>query len=353
MTSAQLNISTQLENALRRATDAIRLILIAYLNSREIPITLLKNYAGPGPYIHGAKGVSVNKNLDISSLKSHFMKDIPLARKCFEESLLGKSIIKLKNECVEGIEKSPMLFTLVRFSSVLDSMDPKIHVLDKCFLDKIRSAMNISITETDLIRMIAYLNVLFPNVVKVVCGLSHIHDFLIANFDDIKSKMPEGKRLDIAELYTVAFTLICPSIQEARLVLSSPIIKFRVNLETLYDTFEYAYWLYVTDRFRERNVLSRFVDLRDLIPLINKELKKRGYLRSLTLREVFDALKQIELENFKEGRIWFKLTWNSFPGEKVPLPVEFYAPKKLSIDGLREIGFPVDNEEARRLWDLS
>jgi len=123
-----------------------------------------------------------------------------------------------------------------------------------------------------------------------------------------------------------------------------------VSLENLYNVLEYAYWLYVGKRYREIGVLSRFTTLQDLLPIINEELKKKGYLRALTLKEVFDALKQIELENLGEGKIWFRIPWNSFPGEKEPIPLEFYTPKYISLEKLKELGVPVDSKRGEKAY---
>ena len=331
---------------MRRATDAIRLILIAYLSSQEIPIIILKDYVGSGPYIHGAKGISVNKQLNITSLRTHFMKDIPLAKRCFEETSLSKYIVRLTNECLHGIESSRTLSTLMKFASLLDTLGVGTHQLYK-----VKELSN-DLTEADLMRMLAYLAVLFPAVIKITCKATNIHDFLLANFDNIKSKMINGRRSDVAELFMTAFTFACLNTSEVKVILTSPIVKFKIGLETLYNVFEYAYWFYVAQKFKEEGILFRVTTLQDLLPIINKELKKRGYTRSLTLRELFDTLKRIELESFEEGRIWFRIGWRSFPGEEHPIPVEFFAPKQSTTEELKKLGIPVDSDQAKMLWQL-
>jgi hypothetical protein len=130
------------------------------------------------------------------------------------------------------------------------------------------------------------------------------------------------------------------------------VVKSEIGLETLYDVFERAYWSYVAKRFRETGFLFRLVKLQDLLPIINEELKRRGYVRELTLEELFDTLKRIELEQFEEGRIWFKIGWRLFPGEDQPIPVEFFAPKRLTIEELKKLGIPVDSEQAKMMWRL-
>jgi hypothetical protein len=342
------NISSQLENALKRSTDAIRLVLIAYLNSQEIPITSLRDYVGSGPYIHGAKGISVNKQLNIASLKLHFIKDIPLAKRCFEETLLSKYIVRLKDECVQGIENSIILSTLTKLSSALDSLGVGRHQLS-IINEKISDILGPGL-ETDFFRMLSYLAVLFPAIIKVECRGIDTHSFLVTKFDEVKLRVPEGKKLDAAEFFIAAFTSICPHINEASVILSSPIIKFKVKLEVLYAAFEYAYWSYIAKRYRNQGILSRFTTLQDLLPIINEELKKMGYLRALTLREVFEALKRIELESLEEGKIWFRIVGSFLPRESEPIPIEFYAPRQLSLEELKELGVPVSLDEAKRLW---
>jgi hypothetical protein len=208
------------------------------------------------------------------------------------------------------------------------------------------------LTEADLIRMLAYLAVLFPAVIKITCKATNIHDFLLANFDNIKSKISKGRKSDVAELFMTAFTSICSNTSEVDVILTSPIVKSKIGLETLYNAFEYAYWSHVAQIFKEHGILLRVVSLQDLLPIINKELKGRGYIRSLTLKELFDALKRVELESFEEGRIWFKIGWRLFPGEDQPIPVEFFAPKQLTTEELKKLGIPVDSDRAKMLWQL-
>jgi hypothetical protein len=130
------------------------------------------------------------------------------------------------------------------------------------------------------------------------------------------------------------------------------ILRSEIDLETLHDVFERAYWYYVAKRFKENGVLLRVVDLRDLLPIINEELKKRGYTRELTLRELFDALKLLEQRQFEEGWIWFMIGWRLFPGEDQPIPVEIFEPRRLTVKELKELGIPVESEQAKMLWKL-
>jgi hypothetical protein len=273
------------------------------------------------------------------------MKDIPLAKRCFEETSLSKYIVRLKDECVRGIENSTLLSTLTKLSSALDSLGIGRHQLS-IINEKISDMFGLRI---DFLRTLSYLAVLFPAVIKVECRGNDIHSFLVSKFDDIKLRIPEGKKLDVAELFITAFTSLCPNTSEVSVLLSSPIIKFRVSLEILYSAFEYAYWFYIAERYRKQYILSRFATLQDLLPIINEELKKRGYLRALTLREVFEALKQVEQESLEEGKIWFRIVGN-FLREYEPIPVEFYAPKQLSLEKLKDLGIPVDLDEAKKLW---
>jgi hypothetical protein len=274
------------------------------------------------------------------------MKDIPLAKRCFEETSLSKYIVRLTNVCLHGVESSRTLSTLMKFASLLDTLGVGTHQLYKM------RELSKDLTEADLIRMLAYLAVLFPAVIKITCKATNIHDFLLANFDNIKSKISKGRKSDVAELFMTAFTSICSNTSEVEVILTSPIVKSKIGLETLYNAFEYAYWSYVAQKFKEHGILLRVVSLQDLLPIINKELKGRGYIRSLTLKELFDALKRVELESFEEGRIWFKIGWRLFPGEDQPIPVEFFAPKQLTTEELKKLGIPVDSDRAKMLWQL-
>jgi hypothetical protein len=125
------------------------------------------------------------------------------------------------------------------------------------------------------------------------------------------------------------------------------------SLEDIYSAFEYAYWSRVAQNFKKTGILFRVAKLQDLLPIVNEELRRRGYARSLTLRELFDALKRVEQEGFEEGRIWFRISgWRFFPGEDQPIPVEFFEPRLLTAEELKKLGIPVDSDQAKMLWQL-
>ena len=84
-----------LDGGLRRVTDAFRYALIAYVSGSDVPMDAIYQYVGSGPVVHGAKGLSIARRVDVDSLRQHFLTDIPLAKTCFDYDRLGRVLLGL------------------------------------------------------------------------------------------------------------------------------------------------------------------------------------------------------------------------------------------------------------------
>ena len=215
-----------MEHALRRATDAIRYILIAYINSREIPLSILTEYVGKGLFIHGAKGLSLCNKLDFSSLKQHFLTDIPLAKLCFENKKLEESIVKLRDVCVRGIESSRPISSLTKLIMFLGNMYSQgvTSIRLPELKHKVRTRLKLS---ADVDELIAYLAILFPAAVKVMCGSIDVHEYLVNNFETLKKELRKSHRYGVAALFINALYRACRDPDSAHVNITAPLIKFR------------------------------------------------------------------------------------------------------------------------------
>jgi len=167
-----------LERGLRRVTDAFRYALIAYVSGSDVPMDAIYQYVSNGPVVHGAKGLSIAQRVDVDSLRHHFLTDIPLAKTCFDFDRLREGVIRLRSECAEAFKNSSTLSSVARFA---------------LFLENLRG-------------------LLFPAKVRVRCGNTDVYDYLIQNFDRLKSI---SSRSDAAKVFLTAVSELCKSIDEA------------------------------------------------------------------------------------------------------------------------------------------
>jgi len=196
-----------LEGGLRRVTDAFRYALIAHISDCDVPMDAIYQYVGNGPVVHGAKGLSIARRIDVDSLRQHFLTDIPLARTCFDFDRLREGVIRLRSECVEAFKNSPILSSIVRFALFLENLRDGERAVAELRSDVAGLGLSASVDE-----LVAYLALLFPAKVRVRCGDTDVYDYLIQNFDRLKSI---SSRSDAAKVFLAAVSELCKSIDEA------------------------------------------------------------------------------------------------------------------------------------------
>jgi hypothetical protein len=196
-----------LERGLRRVTDAFRYALIAYISGSDVPMDAIYQYVGNGPVVHGAKGLSITQRIDVDSLRQHFLTDIALARTCFDFDKLREGVIRLRSECAEAFKNSPTLSSVARFALFLENLRGKERAVAKLRSDVAGLGLSASVDE-----LIAYLALLFPAKVRVCCGNTDVYDYLVHNFDKLKSV---SSRSDAAKVFLVAVSELCKSIDDA------------------------------------------------------------------------------------------------------------------------------------------
>lgn len=196
--------------------------------------------------------------------------------------------------------------------------------------NKVSSVLSFGV---DVLRNIAYLVILFPVVVRVVCRDVDIYSYLVLNFDSIKSKRPRGKRRDVAELFTTSLMSICPDIDEARVILLSHIVK------------KSSIWF------------PRRLETREYISLPQLHLEK--YIYATPTREILDGIIAEVL-----GDLGFDVKINARMESRVgePIEVDVYATRyagdtKFSVcvsckNWNRIIGGKIVDEEIGRVSNL-
>jgi hypothetical protein len=157
------NAISLLEGGLRRVTDVFRYAFIAYVSSSDVSMDAIYLYIGGNPVFHGAKGLSIAQRIDVSSLKQHFLTDIPLAKTCFDVDELRKGVIRLRNECIKAFESSALLSSLTRLALFLDGLSSK-----SVKLAELRTAVRSLDLSTSVDKLVAYLTMLFPAKVDIL-----------------------------------------------------------------------------------------------------------------------------------------------------------------------------------------
>jgi hypothetical protein len=196
-----------LERSLRRVTDAFRYALIAYVSGSDVPMDAIYRYVGNGPVVHSAKSLSIAQVIDIDSLRQHFLTDIALARTCFDSGKLREGVIRLRSECVEAFKNSPTLSSVAKFVLFLENLCGEERAVAKLRSDVAGLGLSASVDE-----LVAYLALLFPAKVRVRCGGTDVYDYLVQNFDRLKSI---SSRSDAAKVFLVAVSELCKSIDDA------------------------------------------------------------------------------------------------------------------------------------------
>jgi hypothetical protein len=120
-----IDITSLLMRGLMRSTNAFRYALIAYINSSDVPMDVIYSYIGDKPFVHGARGLSVAREINIESLKQYFFSDIAFASVCFDSEMLKRNIIKLKESCIEAFKSSNILSSLAKAALSLSDFSGK------------------------------------------------------------------------------------------------------------------------------------------------------------------------------------------------------------------------------------
>ena len=172
-------------------------------------------------FLYGGRKLIASEKLNLDSLKRLFHRRVPLARLCLDQDRLKESIIRLRDECRRGIEKSKLLSSLVKLMELLN--DIYIEGRTSIALDDLKrevEALNLGI---DVDRLIAYLAVLFPAAVKVDCGID-VHEYLVRNLNALKKEAREEGPLDVATLFAKALLSACRDPASARILITKQLI---------------------------------------------------------------------------------------------------------------------------------
>jgi hypothetical protein len=164
-------------------------------------------YVGARPVVHGAKGLSIAQRINVDSLRQHFLTDIPLAKTCFDLSKLREGVIRLRGECVEAFKNSPTLSSVARFALFLENLHGEGRAVAKLRSDVAGLGLDMPLDE-----LVAYLALLFPAKIRVRCNNTDVYDYLVQNFDRLKSI---SSRSDAAKVFLTAVSELCKSIDEA------------------------------------------------------------------------------------------------------------------------------------------
>jgi hypothetical protein len=211
-----------LEGGLRKVTDAFHYAFIAYVSSSDVPMDAIYLYIGGKPVFHGTKGLSIAQRIDVSSLKQHFLTDIPLAKTCFDVDELRKGVIRLRNECIKAFESSALLSSLTRLALFLDGLSSK-----SVKLAELRTAVRSLDLSTSVDKLVAYLTMLFPAKVEVSCRGTDVYDYVVQNFEKLRQSVSQS---DASKIFLATASELCTSIDDAVVELSSPLRLSRVTM---------------------------------------------------------------------------------------------------------------------------
>jgi energy-coupling factor transporter ATP-binding protein EcfA2 len=209
------NVTSLLIRRLKKSTDAFRYALIAYINSSDIHMDVIYSYIGDKPFVHGARGLSVAREINIESLKQHFFSDIAFASVCFDSEMLKNDIIRLKKSCIEAFKSSNILSSLAKIALLFSDLSGK-----RVLWTELRSSIKDLDMGASIDELIAYLAVLFPAKIRVTCNNIDVYDYFISNFEKLKRI---SSPIDVSKMFLLAVSEVCSSINNAAIeVLSSP-----------------------------------------------------------------------------------------------------------------------------------
>jgi len=172
-------------------------------------------------FLYGGRRLLDSEELELDSLKRHFLTDIPLARLCLDQDRLKESIIRLQDECRRRVEGSKLLSSLVKLMELLNNMYVKgLTSIALSDLKQEAEALGLSV---DVDRLIAYLAVLFPAAIKVDCGLD-VYEHLVRNLDALKGEAKEEGQLDVATLFAKALSSTCKDPKSTRILITKQLI---------------------------------------------------------------------------------------------------------------------------------
>jgi len=357
------NLVRNLEDSILRASIISRYILISYINAREVGSDDIFYYVGAegSRIIYGRAQLSVtqvSRQQLRTLIREKFVKEqkgaVVTALQCLDRDKVSSWIIKLRDECVEAF----------KLCSVCRDLEAYIDVLNDLYT-KGRTSFKLSDAEALLPAktysgysprdILFLLTALFPAVFKLLHGNIDVHEYVVANFDQLRdlAKTQKGKPL-LLKLFDVALSKLSAtsSIEPASFVIHSAPIKYRIPLSVFYQALEIAYWKYIAELYKRKGGTAPMVSLQDLAPYIEAELKRYGYLMP-SLSEAFKLATEIEKHEIQEyGESAVHVAAPVYPGPNVPIPIRFYRPKHLTVRELVEsFGIPLD--ELRRFWDVS
>jgi len=352
-----------LEDSILRASIISRYILISYINAREVGFDDIFYYVGSegSKIIYGRAQLSVtqvSRQQLRTLIREKFAKEqkgaVVTALQCLDRDRVSSWIIKLRDECVEAF----------KLCNICRDLEAYIDALNDAFT-KGRTSFKLSDAEALLPaktysgyspRDILFLLVtLFPAVFKLLHENTDIHEYVVTNFDQLRdlAKAQKGKSL-LLKLFDTALSKLgtSASVERANFVIHSAPIKYRIPLSLFYQALEIAYWKYIAELYKRKGGTAPMVALQDLVPHIEPELKRYGYLIP-SLSEAFRLVTEIEKHEIQEyGRSAIHVAAPVYPGPNVPIPIRFYRPKHLTIRELVEdFGIPLD--ELRRFWNVS
>jgi len=361
------NLVRNLEDSILRASIISRYILISYINAREVGSDDIFYYVGAegSRIIYGKAQLSVtqvSRQQLRALIREKFAKEqkgaVVTALQCLDRDRISSWIIKLRDECIEAF----------KLCNVCRDLEAYIDALNDAFT-KGRTSFKLSDVEALLPtktysgysprEILLLLTALFPAVFKLLHGGIDIHEYVITNFDQLRdlAKAQKGNQKVkplLLKLFDVALSKLdtATSVEFANFVIYSAPIKYKMPLSVFYQALEIAYWKYIAELYKRKGGTAPMVALQDLVPYIEPELKRYGYLVP-SLSEAFKLATEIEKHEIQEyGRSAVHVAIPVYLGPDTPIPIRFYRPKHLTVRELVEsFGIPLD--ELRRFWDVS
>jgi len=350
-----------LEDSILRASIISRYILISYINAKEVGFDDIFYYVGAegSKIIYGRAQLSitqVSRQQLRTLIREKFAKEqkgaVVTALQCLDRDKVSSWIMKLRDECVETFKLCNICRDLEAYIDALNDLYAKGRASFK--LSDAESLLPAKTYSGYSPRDILFLlTALFPAVFKLLHGNTDIHEYIIANFDQLRdiAKAQKGKPL-LLKFFDVALNKLSANVELANFVIHSAPIKYRIPLSIFYQALEIAYWKYIAELYKRKGGTAPMIALQDLVPYIETELKRYGYLMP-TLSEAFKLATEIEKHEIQEyGKSVVHVAAPVYPGLNVPIPIRFYKPKHLTVKELTEnFGIPLD--ELRRFWDIS
>jgi len=356
------DIVKNLEDSFNRVSIIARYILMTYINAKEIVPDDIFYYVGSegSKIIYGKSQLSITtisrKQLR-SLIREKFGKEqkgsVTTALQCLDKDKISSWIIKLRDECIEAFKLCKMCQDLETYIDALNNLYMKGHIMLR--LSDLRFSIptkTYSGYETHEILFI--LVELFPAVFRLMYENIDIHEYITKYFEQLReiAKTRREERSLLIKIYNVTLEKLGATIDMLKFIILSAPIKYKIPLSIFYQALEISYWKYLAKEYKQKGGVIPMVSLQSLIPYIEEELKKYGYLLP-TLSEIFRIVKEIEINEYNEyGRSFIHVGIPEYLGPEVPIPIRFYKPRHVDIkDIIKNFGIPLS--ELQRFWDLT